>query len=868
MKLRNTLAALLPLLAVVKLTACSDNGNPSGQQVSPTDDGGGGDVVNPPGDDGGDGGPLGPQGACSVTRPGTGGLLFKGRLLLPESIVDGELLIDDKGTILCADKSCATAPPEMSGVTGYASIYGAATQVTCTDSVISPGLINPHDHITYAHDAPKPLSTERYEHRHDWRKGLEGHKSLSNPGGAPAEAVQLAELRFVMSGVTSGASAGGANGLMRNLDSTPAQLEGANIKLVDSETFPLNDSTVPPGWPSLQACVKTATESGYTSADTTTTVAKYDGYLPHVAEGINPAANFEFKCVSDDADPTHVLLAKQTAIIHGVGLNADDIQKYRDTQSALIWSPRSNVSLYGNTAQVVTYDNLGVQIALGTDWLPSGSMNMSRELRCADELNQKYYGKHFTDKALWKMVTQNAAFATGTQRVLGMLKPGYIADVTIFNAKTSTDYRAVIDAGVEDVLLTMRAGKPLYGDAALLGGIGAGDCEDLPVCGAAKKACVKKDIGGTATLAALQAFAADAKGYPMFFCKKDAVLNEPSCVPSRGATASYASASVYSAPSATDKDGDGVPDATDNCPSVFNPIRPQDGDKQPDTDGDGIGDACDKCPLQTGETCTPPSADDIDGDGVPNGTDNCPEDANADQADADHDGKGDACDPCPNDANPGSTVCTKDYLVPELRDPANANHPASGSVRARVKDLYVIGVEATGTTKGFFAQIESTDPFSGIFIETEPAVPTVKVGNKVDVVGDYVELFNVTALTTPTVTVTDAGTTLPGTITPQVFSVADLTDGGANGEPYEAMLCEIDDVDVSVMNPDAPADHDEFSVSPAGTTTPTLRVDDACYDALDNTYAVATHFSKIVGVCGFSFSHRKIWPRGAADLAP
>ncbi len=38
-----------------------------------------------------------------------------------------------------------------------------------------------------------------------------------------------------------------------------------------------------------------------------------------------------------------------------------------------------------------------------------------------------------------------------------------------------------------------------------------------------------------------------------------------------------------------DADGDGIPDAEDNCPLVPNPL-------QEDTDGDGIGDACDICP--------------------------------------------------------------------------------------------------------------------------------------------------------------------------------------------------------------------------------------------------------------------------------
>jgi uncharacterized repeat protein (TIGR01451 family)/CSLREA domain-containing protein len=111
-----------------------------------------------------------------------------------------------------------------------------------------------------------------------------------------------------------------------------------------------------------------------------------------------------------------------------------------------------------------------------------------------------------------------------------------------------------------------------------------------------------------------------------------------------------------------DSDGDGIPDALDNCPTTPNP-------DQLDTDGDGVGDACDNCPGTAnpgqedadgdgvGNGCdncaaTPnPAQDDVDGDGVGDACDNCPARANGDQADADGDGRGDVCDNCPSTAN-------------------------------------------------------------------------------------------------------------------------------------------------------------------------------------------------------------------------
>src|SRR5262249_4652504 len=124
-------------------------------------------------------------GICAGTAPGASGKVFRGTVLCPEGgLPKGQGLIDDARSVLCVGGG---GPPDPA--------YAAASVVSCPDGVISPGLINPHDHISYANNGPIGHGTERYEHRHDWRTGAHGHTKITTKSGASQIVQTFAELR-------------------------------------------------------------------------------------------------------------------------------------------------------------------------------------------------------------------------------------------------------------------------------------------------------------------------------------------------------------------------------------------------------------------------------------------------------------------------------------------------------------------------------------------------------------------------------------------------------------------------------------------------------------------------------------------------
>jgi 5-methylthioadenosine/S-adenosylhomocysteine deaminase len=136
---------------------------------------------------------------------------------------------------------------------------------------------------------------------------------------------------------------------------------------------------------------------------------------------------------------------------------------------SVVWSPFSNLWLYGQTTDVPGARRNGISVCLGTDWGPSGTKNLLGELKVA---------RIWADRESWdlddfdlvEMVTASPGDALkqcwGKQ--VGRLVPGALGDICIVEKVHNDPWENLVKAREEQILLVLVNGQPRYGTKKLM----------------------------------------------------------------------------------------------------------------------------------------------------------------------------------------------------------------------------------------------------------------------------------------------------------------------------------------------------------------------------------------------------------------
>jgi cytosine/adenosine deaminase-related metal-dependent hydrolase len=359
---------------------------------------------------------------------------------------------------------------------------------TGPDDWVFPGLLDLHTHADY-NLLPLWEAPRRYENRFQWRADP-GYKNdvrglaeyLARPDEAHAQEkahartiAVFSELQAVAGGTATlqeGRSlereAGLGEPVLCRSTANPEDLglpgDAQVLSLVDF--FRPDDAGRP-------APVDWAFEAYLTARD----AGRLHATLAHLAEGRSgfgaeagpdPYSRAEFAAFMAHpafADAGRVR-SSPLALIHGCGIDVDDerhLAFLRERGISVIWSPVSNLLLYGETLDVEKLVAAGVNVALGSDWSPSGSKHVWDEAKLA-----RFYfeaiGSAVSDVQVFRMVTTNAARCLGSDR-LGRLVEGAMADFFILRSPLESDVALEVffktaDRHVRGVFI---GGVPLYG---------------------------------------------------------------------------------------------------------------------------------------------------------------------------------------------------------------------------------------------------------------------------------------------------------------------------------------------------------------------------------------------------------------------
>ncbi len=377
-----------------------------------------------------------------------GSYILKGRLVTMnnqrEIIENGSILVKDGviEEIWQGDEQ----PQGLEGIT-----------VVETGGNIYPGLIDAHNHAHYNYIPLWDHDYDPWNNRGEWQ-ALNSYKDavsrVKNHVGSGASAdcdlaadgMKFAEVRSLAGGTTS--IQGGDIGKTATFKTILAR----NVELYNfgRDYVQTKVSSIDSDYEGNH--IKSGNASG-----------NLDGWFLHLAEGIDEESRAEF-----DTLVANELLVGELIIIHGTALTAAEFDQMGAVGASLVWSPLSNLLLYGDTTDVAAAKAAGVNIALAPDWAPSGSKNVMHSLKMADWWDENVLGDIFSDLEMVEMVTSNPVKATNWQNDTGSIRVGLAADLMVLEDFHSDPYRNVIEAIDPDVRLVIVGGLPVFGDEDLV----------------------------------------------------------------------------------------------------------------------------------------------------------------------------------------------------------------------------------------------------------------------------------------------------------------------------------------------------------------------------------------------------------------
>jgi cytosine/adenosine deaminase-related metal-dependent hydrolase len=364
------------------------------------------------------------------------------------------------------------------------------TLTIAVQGVIFPGLIDLHNHLVW-NVFPRWRLDSPVANRYEWQAMPEYEAALDAPhaaliaAGSGCDMQRYAEVKALLGGATSVVGSYGpgpsepqrnacVRGLARNLDVySGLYSDQLNAEPLRYETLPLE---MP--WERVDT-IRSALDSRELRA-----------VLSHVAEGKDAASRREFAMFK-----ARGFLRAGVSIIHGVALHEPEFREMAAVGVGLIWSPRSNLELYGATADVASALAAGVTVALAPDWSPSGSSGMLDELRLAGAWSRKHLPLS-KPETLLLMATSHPARLAGLSDQIGTLEPGMMADFIVLPKSESSPLDALLQSKPASVQLVVVGGKPLLGIPEYMEKFrDAADLDIVTVCGERKALNVRQDIG-------------------------------------------------------------------------------------------------------------------------------------------------------------------------------------------------------------------------------------------------------------------------------------------------------------------------------------------------------------------------------------